>query len=202
MISAIVLAAGRSERMGEQKLLLPLGGKAVITRVVDEVLAGSVSEVLVVTGQDRPGIEQALEGRRVQFVVNPDARGDMLSSVRCGLRAVSRQADSVLVALGDQPGISRDVMAKLVQAFEGGAGRIVVPTYQGKRGHPLLLSTGYRDEILRSFDQVGLRGLLQAHLDDVFELDVSDPEVLDDMDLPSDYQRICRAYRDSRQNID
>ena len=83
MISAIVLAAGRSRRMGVQKLLLPLGGQPVIARTVDEVLGSPVDEVFVVIGQDGKRIRRALRRRRVHFVINPQLEGDMLSSVRC-----------------------------------------------------------------------------------------------------------------------
>jgi molybdenum cofactor cytidylyltransferase len=195
MIVAIVLAAGKSQRMGAQKLLLPLKGVPVITRVVDEVLASPVDEVLVVVGQDRTAIEHALQGRPVTLAVNPEVGGEMLSSVRQGLRALSSQARAALVVLGDQPAISRAVVAELVVAFDRRGGGIAVPTFQGKRGHPLLLSTAYRDEILRSYDAVGLRGLLKDRAGDVIEVPVSVPGILEDLDLPADYLRNCRAGR-------
>lgn len=190
MISAIVLAAGRSRRMGTQKLLLPLGDRPVIARVVDEVLGGPVGEVLVVVGKDGDRIERALQGRPVRLVVNPDPQGDMLSSVRCGLAAAARQCTAVLVALGDQPGISRVVVAELARALQTSNRRIVAPTFNGRRGHPLLFSADYRSEILQRYDGAGLRGLLQAHPDDVLEAPVSSPEVIHDMDWPEDYRRI------------
>jgi molybdenum cofactor cytidylyltransferase len=193
MISAVVLAAGKSRRMCEQKLLLPLGEGTVISCIVDEVLAGPVDEVLVVVGNDREGIEQALAGRRVKFVDNPDADGDMLSSVRCGLTALG-QSEGILVVLGDQPGISRHVVTELIRTFGGAGGQIIVPTFQGKRGHPLLFSVSYREEILRSFDEVGLRGLLQAHPEAVREVEVCSAEVLENMNLPDDYRRILGTY--------
>ncbi|MGI6419254.1 MAG: nucleotidyltransferase family protein [Thermoguttaceae bacterium] len=195
MIVAIVLAAGKSQRMGAQKLLLPLKGVPVITRVVDEVLASPVDEVLVVVGQDRAAIEHALQGRPVQLAVNPEVGGEMLSSVRRGLRALSSQARAALVVLGDQPAISRAVVAELVLASDRRGGGIAVPTFQGKRGHPLLLSTAYSDEILRSYDAVGLRGLLKTYARDVIEVPVSVPGILEDLDLPADYLRMCRARR-------
>ena len=194
MISAIVLAAGRSRRMGAQKLLLPLGGQPVIARIVDELLGGPVDEVIVVIGQDGQRIRQVLAGRRVHPVVNPDTEGDMLSSVRCGLRAMPRQCHAALVVLGDQPEISRAVVAELVRALRAGSRGIVVPTFQGRRGHPLLFSANYRNEILNHYDDVGLRGLLQAHANDVAEIEVSTPEVVEDMDRAEDYQRMKSRF--------
>ncbi len=189
MISALVLAAGRSRRMGAQKLLLPVGGQPAIARIVDEVLRSPVDEVLVVIGPDGERIAEALAGRRVRFVTNPDAEGEMLGSVRCGLRAMSETCVGVLLVLGDQPGISAGVIAALIRAFRAGGRGIVVPTHGGRRGHPLLFAMPYRDEILARYDEAGLRGLLQAHPEDVLEVEVAAPGVLVDMDVPEDYQR-------------
>lgn len=196
MISAIVLAAGKSTRMGRQKLLLPIGEGTVISQIVDEVLASPVAEVFVVVRGDREAIEQALEGRTVRFVENPHKDGDMLSSVRCGLKAMG-QPDGVLVVLGDQPQISRHVVTALIRAFGDDGDRIVVPVHQGKRGHPLLFSAVYHQEILESYDGVGLRGLMKAHADSVCEVEVDSPAVLENMNVPADYERV-RQRRNKR----
>jgi len=175
--------------MGVQKLLLPVRGKPAITRIVDEVLASPVDQVFVVIGDDGGRITEALAGRHVHFVTNPHAEGEMLSSVRCGLLAMPQECRTVLVALGDQPGITADVVAVLVRAHRDAGRGIVVPTHGGRRGHPLLFAIHYRDEILSRYDQVGLRGLLQAHPEDVLEVEVPTPGVLEDMDVPEDYRR-------------
>jgi molybdenum cofactor cytidylyltransferase len=106
MICAVVLAAGRSERMGTQKLLLPVCGQPLVARVVDELIAGPLQQIIVVVGRDAEQIQSALAGRAVTFVSNPDSQGDMLSSVRCGLRALPALCEAVLVVLGDHPGIT------------------------------------------------------------------------------------------------
>jgi molybdenum cofactor cytidylyltransferase len=191
MIAALVLAAGRSRRMGVQKLLLPLGGQPVIARIVDKVLRSPVDKVLVVVRQGDESVARALGGRKVRFVANPHAEGEMLSSVRCGLLAVPAEADGVLIVLGDQPGISREVVAELVRTFQAGSRGIVVPTCGGQRGHPLLVATRYRDEILSRYDDTGLRGLLRAYPEDVWEVEVSTPKIFDDMDTPEDYRRMA-----------
>lgn len=189
MINAIILAAGRSRRMGTQKLLLPLGGRSVIARIVDEVLRSPVDRIFVIIGPDGSRIVEALSGRRVDFVTNPDPEAEMLSSVRCGLRTMPPDCDAVLVVLGDQPGITADVITVLVQAFQTCGRGIVVPTYNTKRGHPTLISMHYRDEILNHYQDVGLRGVLQAHLEDIFEVEISTPNIIEDMDLHEDYER-------------
>jgi molybdenum cofactor cytidylyltransferase len=194
MISAIVLAAGRSRRMGSQKLLLPVGGEPMIARVVDAVLAGPVDDAVVVVGNDGARIAEALAGRRVRFVANPDPEGEMLSSVRCGLRALPQGCEAALVVLGDQPGLTAEVVAALVRAFRGSGRGIVVPTHRGRRGHPVLIAARYRDQVLARYDGVGLRGLLKAHHDDVLEVGVFAPAVIEDVDEPADYERAAGAF--------
>ena len=189
MICAIVLAAGRSQRMGTQKLLLPLGGQPVIRRIVDELLRSAVKQVFVVVGRDAEAIRAALPGRAVSFVQNPDGDGDMLSSVRCGLRALPETCEAVLIALGDQPGITHELIAELIRADREGGSGIVVPAHRGKRGHPLLVSARFFGEILEGCDGTGLRGFLNAHPDDILKVSVPTASALADMDTREDYQR-------------
>ena len=198
MICAIVLAAGRSRRMGAQKLLLPLGDRPLVAWVVDVLLSSPVDQVIVVTGPEGRGVRDALAGRPVQFVANHDPEGEMLSSVRCGLAVLPAAAAGVLVALGDQPGIRAGVVAALVHRFEPATRRIIVPTYGKRRGHPLLFASSYRAEILTQYDQVGLRGLLQQHPEDVLEVEVADAHILEDIDDPEDYQQAVAGHGRAR----
>jgi molybdenum cofactor cytidylyltransferase len=194
MIYAMILAAGRSRRMGAQKLLLPLGDRTVIARIVDEALRSPVDRVFVIVGPGENDVIKALSDKRVDFVINPDVEGEMLSSVRCGLHAMPDDCTAAIVVLGDQPGIAADVIALLVETFQSSGRGIVVPIHGGRRGHPLLISMCYRDEILNCYQDVGLRGLLRAHPEDVFEVEIAAPEVIEDMDVPEDYDRAKAAY--------
>jgi molybdenum cofactor cytidylyltransferase len=189
MIAALVPAAGRSRRMGTQKLLLPFGDTTIIARVVDELLRSKIDQVHVVISHQGHQIAAALSGRDVSFVTNPDNEGDMLSSVRCGIRALPPECAAILLALGDQPGVTAELVNTIIDAFTTGRHQILVPVHGGRRGHPLLFSAGYRREILTEHDEVGLRGLLRAHGNHVFELPVSTTAVLSDVDYPEDYQR-------------
>jgi CTP:molybdopterin cytidylyltransferase MocA len=145
-----------------------------------------------VVGADAVAIARALAGQRVGFVTNPEPDGDMLGSVRCGLRNLPAGCRAVLLVLGDQPVISAALVTRLLSVY-GTCGRgIVVPACGGRPGHPLLFSTRYCAEILAGYETTGLRGLLEIHRDDVFALEVSDPAVLTDLDTPADY---CRALR-------
>jgi len=189
MICAIVLAAGQSHRMGTQKLLLPFGTTTVIAHIVDQLLRSIIDNVYVVVGYERNRIAKELSGRPISIVTNPDYTAGMLSSVRCGLQALPKKCEAVLVALGDQPSITSKLVDEMVQSFTRTNKGILVPLYRGKHGHPILFSELYYDEILTRYDNVGLRGLLHAHPEDIFELNVSTSAVLLDMDSPEDYQR-------------
>ena len=194
MIGAIVLAAGRSQRMGGQKLLLPFGGQTVIGHVVDQVRHAAIHEVCVVVGPQPERLTEALSGRKVGIVRNPDPEGDMLSSIRCGWRALPQECRGILVTLGDQPGITSELIDQMIRAFAGESRGLVVPVHQGQRGHPILCSAKYRDEILTRYDAVGLQGLVRAHPGEVLECPVSTPAVLSDIDYPEDYRRELRAF--------
>jgi molybdenum cofactor cytidylyltransferase len=226
MIHAIILAAGLSRRMGEQKLLLPWAGRTLIGQVAGQIAASGVDRIVaVVRGGGAPAgrgddVAEALAGLgvgRLAIVANPDAEGDMLSSVRCGLRALPGRCEGFLVALGDQPTITAALIDRMIAAFRAaavgrdsanhsggssragapspsaaagpGGGIIVVPAHQGRRGHPILFASRCRQEVLTRFDGVGLRGLLDAHAEDVLELPEAGPAVLTDLDWPDDYRR-------------
>jgi molybdenum cofactor cytidylyltransferase len=186
--------------MGTQKLLLPFGGVTVIEHVVDQLLATALDAVVVVTGKDKDGVTQALRTRPVQLTHNVGYRGGMLSSVRTGLRTAPENWTAFVVALGDHPAIESAVVDTLIKEFETGGKGIVVPAHDGRRGHPLLFAARYRDEVLNNFDDLGLRGLLQAHSEDIESVETGSPLVLSDMDYPEDYQRELAALA-ARNNL-
>lgn len=200
MICAIVLAAGQSRRMGLQKLLLPFAGKTVIAHIVGQLLAGAIDKIYVVVGYEANRIAEQISSHSVSVVTNRNYESGMLSSVRCGFEALPQQCEAVLVALGDQPGITLELVDNMVRSFTKTDKRILVPLYRGKRGHPVLVSTHYREEIMTSYDDVGLRGLLHTHPDDVFELNVSTSAVLQDMDYPEDYLRELALLEENTRN--
>ncbi len=193
MIGAIVLAAGQSRRMGTQKLLLSFAGQTVIGHVIDQLSAAAIANIFVVVSSDGSAIAQVLSGRPVKLVENPEPDSEMLSSVRCGLRALPSDCEAALIAVGDQPAITSSLVRKVVDAYQSSGRGIVVPVAGGKRGHPTILAARYFGEIVQGFDGVGLRGLLLAHSDDVQEVETDDPALLADIDLPEDYLRAVQA---------
>jgi molybdenum cofactor cytidylyltransferase len=194
MICAIVLAAGLSRRMGMQKLLLPLGDKPVIAHVVDTLLRSEVAaKVFVVVGNAEVRIREALINRDIHFVT-PGQTKDMLASVRAGIRALPKSCDAILVALGDQPGLRVRLLKRMAAALKNIPRSIIVPSYRGQCGHPLLFSVRYRKELLTRYDNTGLRGLRYAHPDKVFIVKTVASSVLEDMDTPADYRRHLKRF--------
>lgn len=186
MTCGIVLAAGRSERMGTQKLLLPYADSTMIARVVDAFLSVPVDLVCVVVRSSSEAIRTALAGRPVIFAENAATEGDMLSSIRCGIRTLPGNCKIILVAPGDQPAITSTVIRNMIEHFRRVNAKILVPVCNGRRGHPLLFSSEFREEVLVKYEDVGLRGLLLAHPAAVTEWVTSDPAVLQDLDTPQD----------------
>jgi len=187
MICALVLGAGESRRMGKQKLLLPWAGKTVIEHIVDELLACRIDQLRVITGHDHEQLQLTLANYPVSLEYNDQYTQGMLSSVRCGLEALPQNCTGVLVALGDQPTLKASTVNLLLDQFLQHP-KIVLPAYQGRRGHPLLFSSTYVPEILTQYETTGLRGLLQAHKQDVREVPVDSAAVLWDLDTPEDYR--------------
>jgi len=183
--------------MGTQKVLLPFAGKTIIEHIVDQLLAADLERVLVVVGYQAERVIGQLAQRDVSVVANPDYQVGMLSSIRCGFAALPEHCKAALVALGDQPTIEANLVNRMLGAFAETGKGLVVPVYRGKRGHPTLVSTSYRDEIMTGYDKVGLRGLLHAHPDDVFELAVTTPAILCDMDDPQDYQQGLTRFEEN-----
>ena len=192
MICSIVLAAGQSRRMGTQKLLLPFAGSTMIGHILSCVLRSPVQHTVVVVGHGAAAVSATVQEFDVAVVTNDYPDGDMLSSIRCGLRALPPGYDAVLVVLGDQPSVTVELITQLIDAYSGGHARIVVPTYEGRRGHPMLLAAAFRDEVLGRYDGVGLRGLLESHAEDVLEVPVADDGVVSDVDVPDDYRRAVK----------
>ena len=187
--AAVVLAAGNSTRMGQQKLLLPFNGVTVIEHIIQTLKKSDVTDIIVVVGRDAELIRGALEGCAVTIVDNPDYEEGMLTSVRAGIGALDENIQGCLVCLGDQPALQDSVIEHVLTAGKQNETTIIVPEYKGKRGHPLFIPRDYWQHVLTSYDDVGLRGLLHEFNDDVHGLRVEESWILDDMDYPEDYQR-------------
>ena len=185
-IAAIILAAGRSARMGAvNKLLADLDGAPMIVRVAEAVEGSRTEPGVVVTGHERERVEAALAGRNLTFAHNPDYATGLSSSLRRGVAALPDSLDGVVVVLGDMPRVSSAAINRLIAAFappEGSA--ICVPTWRGKRGNPVLFARRFFTEMQAIVGDVGARSLIGRYPQMVCEVAMADDGVLGDVDTP------------------
>ena len=185
-IAAVVLAAGRSSRMGDvNKLLAPVDGVPMVRRVTETVLRVSLDPVVVVLGHAAEEVRGALDGLAVRFALNAEYAAGISTSVATGIRAVAGSVDGAMIVLGDMPWISVPDLRALVEAFAPDEGRgICAPVVERKRGNPVLWSARYFHELQTLEGDVGARHLLAVHDDDVCEVNVAGQGVLEDVDTP------------------
>jgi molybdenum cofactor cytidylyltransferase len=189
VISAIVLAAGLSRRMGRPKLLLELGGRPVIRHVVERVIAAGIRHVLVVTGPDNDALARGLAGLDVRFAVNPTPESGQGSSVGVGVRALPPGTDAVLIALGDQPGVPAEVIPALIEALKQPGTTIAAPKYADGLGNPVLFAAAVFPEMLALGGDRGARAVIERDPSRLAIVDIDFP-MPRDIDTPEDYESL------------
>ncbi|HYX42610.1 MAG TPA: nucleotidyltransferase family protein [Pyrinomonadaceae bacterium] len=187
MIAAILLAAGRSRRMGAFKPLLPFGGRTVLEACVANLRAAGVVEIVVVVGHRGDEVRARLQDQALRFAVNEAVASEMSVSIARGVAQLSDGAQAVLIALGDQPAVTPEVIRRVLETRAETGARLVVPEYEGRGGHPVLIDLAYRDELLNLDPARGLRALFDAHRDEVRRVPVASAYITRDMDTWADY---------------
>jgi molybdenum cofactor cytidylyltransferase len=187
-IAAVLLAAGRSQRMGAFKPLLPFGGVTVAEACVVALREAGAVEVVVVVGHRKREVRAALAHLPgVRFAFNEAEGSEMGVSVARGVEALSEEAEVVLVALVDHPAVPAAEIRKLIDERRRAGARLVVPEWRGRGGHPVLVDLAYREELLSLVPEKGLRALFEAHRAEVLRLPSGSPYVTRDMDTREDY---------------
>jgi molybdenum cofactor cytidylyltransferase len=185
-IAALVLAAGRSSRMGgSNKLLAEISGRPLVRIVVEQALASRARPVIVVTGHQRERVEGALSGLPLQFVHNQDFADGLGSSLRAGIAALPARADGVIVCLGDMPQVDAAIIDRLVGAIDPDKGALIaVPTIDGKRGNPVVWSRRFFHELMAVEGDIGARHLIGHYSEAVIEVPLTGTAALTDIDTP------------------
>ena len=192
-IAGIVLAAGKSSRMGENKLLLADSGVPIIARTVDHALEAGLAEVVVVVGHQLGDVRDALAGRNVRFTEAADFALGMSASLKAGIEAVSGEVDAAIVMLGDMPRVGPGLLRKLIAAYRPAEGKaIVVPVHDGKRGNPVLWDRRYFAAMRALSGDVGARHLIGEHAENVVEVETSNELTFLDVDTPEAYSRLLK----------
>ncbi len=197
-IAALVLGAGRSRRMAPHNKLLIADrtGKPMIARVVDNVLSSKARPILIVTGHQADEIEHALGGRPVRYVHAADYADGLSASLKAGIAAVPPEAAAAIVCLGDMPLVTGRMIDRLLDAYDPDEGRtIVLPTFRGKQGNPMLWDRRYFPEILQVTGDSGARFLLGKHLEQVAEVEMADDAVVRDFDTADALETLPQRLR-------
>jgi len=194
-VSAILLAAGSSRRMGTVKQLLPLAGKPVIRHCLDTIIASGVEDIIVVLSSQAKETEETIRHLPVTIVFNDDPSSEMAESVRIGLRSVSVAASGVLVCLSDYPLIRADTLKALISRHGKEPVKIIVPVFKNRRGHPCLFPRHCAEEIFEGFT---LKEIVQKDIERVLSIEVQDEGILLDMDTEEDYKAISRLMFEKR----
>ncbi len=186
-ITCIVLAAGESKRMGQPKLLLPLGESTVGEHTIDNFLNSKLKEVIVVLGDRADEMTRRIGSRPVKIVINPAYRQGMSISIASGLSLLSEKAQAVMLSLGDQPFIDPQAINRLTEAFSTHNRGIAIPVYRGRRGHPVIFSIKYKEALLSLKGDIGGRQIIEKHPDDILEVDVDCEGITIDIDTYENY---------------
>ena len=187
MFAAVVLAAGQSKRMGQNKLLMRFGVSTVLETILATLSDCGLGDLVVVTGHERERIEPLLSEHTVRSIFNPDyATGEMLSSIQAGLHAMRDDCAAALIVLGDQPLLNASVVRRVLAAHQPGA--VIIPTYYHRRGHPILLDRAVWPDVLARPAGNTLREIINARADQIRYVPVDTDAIIRDLDTPEDYR--------------
>jgi CTP:molybdopterin cytidylyltransferase MocA len=197
-IKGILLFAGESKRMGKLKPLLPIGGKTVVETVLSEYLASSLSEIVLVLGHRADDIKEIIDDRKIsssklKVIINKDFKKEMFSSIQAGLAEVEG-TEGILIGLGDQVLITSDIINELTEHYI--KGKVLIPTFQGRKGHPIIIPYAMKDEILAmDAEKTTLKDVLGRHNDIIKFLEMKSNKILIDMDTKKEYERIKDIWK-------
>ncbi len=195
VISAVILAAGESRRMGKPKLLLPWGDKTIIETIIKTVLQSEVKHIVVVLGSEKDKIRSQISNYPVIITENQEYQKGMLTSIQCGLRAVPDGTDAVMVLLGDQPMINGPVIDQLADTFRHTDKGILIAVHKGKRGHPIIINTKYKRDIEQLGTENSMHDFTRKFASEILEVETGTTEVLKDIDTPEAYHKEIKYRR-------
>ncbi len=200
-ISAVLLGAGESRRMGVDKLSLPWGRKSMLGHCFETLLRSEVYELIVVLSTRNKGVRNQFRGRKVRTVINPLSKMGMSSSIRRGLQKIHPHCRGILIALGDQPLLKTRTINALIRTFDEGKGGIIVPSFRGIKGNPVIFDRKFKKELSNLRGDVGGRSILESHSEDVRVVPVKSIGVVRDMDTWSAYHSpVLAAQELGRRN--
>jgi len=194
-ITAILLAAGESKRMGEaNKLLLEVQGKPMIRQTLDQLLQTSAAEIIVVTSEENYARLDQEVREKFHIIFNPDYKLGMTTSIQRGVAAATPDTDGYMICMSDQPFIRAEEYELLIKRFSevlpSDPACIIVPFFQGAKGNPVIFSRHYKEAILAHPEMEGCKGIVQGNKEHLVKVDMPSDAILRDIDTPEDYSGI------------
>ena len=199
-LAGILLAAGRSRRMGAFKPLLPFGPTTVIRSCIQNLQAAGVEDIVVVLGHRAGDVRESLKDLDLRFALNPDRESEMSDSIRCGVLELPTESKAILIALTDHPAVPPDAIRAIVHEWRSGH-QLVIPEFQGRGGHPVLVDLRFRDELVNLDSNRGLKSLFAAHKGLVRRRPVNSPYIARDMDTWDDYRALHEEIFGTQPNM-
>ena len=190
MISAILLAAGQSKRMnGENKLTKKIQGSPLIKLSTKNILASSVNELIIVFGYQKEIIEKLIDkNEKIKFIFNKDFESGMASSIKSGLDKLSEKSEAFFICLGDMPMVSHDIYNQLIGSKDNK--EIIVPTYKGQQGNPVLFNKSMKEKIINISGDVGAKKILELNKDKILNLEINDQSIIKGFDTQEDFSSL------------
>jgi len=210
MISAILLGAGESKRMKVNKLSLPWGSETIFEHCFNTLLRSAVQEIIVLLNPRNEGMKRWFEKRsasttkKVKVIFNPYYKRGMSTSIHKGLQVMDPRSEGILISLGDQPSLKTKTINVLLHAFQQEKGEIIVPSYRGMSGHPVIFHRKYEKELLKLRGDTGGKPILLKYSERIKTISVRSEGVIKDIDTREDYQKALRMRRsrDEKRNSD
>lgn len=187
MIAAILLVAGQSKRMGgENKLTKKIQGVPLIKHSVKNILAASIDDLIIVLGYQKEIIEKLIDkNNKIKFIFNKDFENGIASSIKTGLNNLSEKTESFFICLGDMPMVNHDIYNQLIKSK--GNKEIIVPTYKGQQGNPVLFNKSMKEKIMDITGDVGAKKILELNKDKTLNLEINDQGITKGFDTQNDF---------------
>jgi len=192
MISSILLAAGQSKRMsGENKLIKSVKGIPLIKCALNNILKSHVNEIIIVLGYQNETIEKLIDKTsRIKFVFNSNFESGMASSIKKGIKKLSKKTDSFFISLGDMPSINYDTYNQLIKCNKNK--KAIVPMFKGQQGNPVLFPKSFEEKLLSIQGDSGAKKILEINKKEVLYLEINDPGIIRDLDVPNDFNNLSK----------
>ena len=198
MISAIILAAGLSSRMhGENKLVKEINGIPLINHAIKNILGSTVNEIIIVVGYEEDILKSLIEkNKKIKVIYNKDYKSGVASSIKIGIKNISTKTEAFFISLGDMPNVNQNIYNKLIKVRDKYNKKlkikykkeIIIPTYQGKNGNPILFSKYMKDKIMKIEGDVGTKSLVELYMNKILKVPFKNNGIILDFDKPEDFK--------------